>query len=181
MSDGCIMFWDGKKMSILGFDASLRSSGYCYRGEGDQVMAGTIQPKKIRGMDRLDFIQGTFNELIYYKELVVYEDYSMGSKVGRVFSIGELGGVLKLSCYREKVPVLMVPPSSLKMFITGKGMADKETIRACIQEQHLLDFEQDDEADAFVLMLMGEYYLENRRLRGTSHRVRAIKGCSILK
>lgn len=54
----------------------------------------------------------------------VIEDYSMGSK-GKVFNIGENTGLLKHKLWTRDHKLILVPPTVLKKFATGKGNADK--------------------------------------------------------
>jgi len=95
-------------------------------------------------------------------EYVVYEDYSMGSR-GKVFHIGELGGVLKLYLWRVGIGMIMVPPSSLKLFVTGKGNADKSTMMRVLAQHRGRSFVNSDEADAYGLLIAGEAFC-NRKL-----------------
>jgi len=146
--------------SALGFDPSLTSSGYSYRSSGGGVVAGVIKTDKLRGVDRLLYIQNTFEDLLYESEpsLVTYEGYSMGSK-GRQYDIGELGGVLKMFAFMNDVPILLIPPTVLKKFITGKGNASKEEVVLKLYKRFGYEAPQTDEADAIALMLFGEEYL----------------------
>ena len=58
--------------------------------------------------------------------LAVVEGYSMGSRGGMVFSIGELGGIIKLLCYNKDFKTIIIPPKTLKKFVAGNGNAGKE-------------------------------------------------------
>lgn len=149
-------------MSVLGFDPSLVSSGYCYQ-HGDAIKIGTIVPhKKLDKVHRLQVIKNEFSQILTYSmpELVAYEGYAMGAK-GRVFSIGELGGVLKSHMWEARINMLIVPPSTLKQYITGKGNATKEEMSLALQERFNYSITQDDECDATCLYLFGEAYLHN--------------------
>ncbi len=59
-----------------------------------------------------------------------YEDYSYGS-VHRGFSLAEFGGVLKLRLHgSEQSSLMLIAPSSNKLFATGHGHATKEEVMA---------------------------------------------------
>lgn len=174
--------------NVLGFDPSLVSSGYAYSTPDGTILSGRVRPKKLRGEARLDFISAQFEQLIdnlflHYRSppLIVYEGYAMGMRgtPGRFFDIGELGGVLKLIAYRKYLRVLLVPPANLKKFATGKGNADKETIASVLADSRGLSFANDDEMDAFILMEMGQAYLEPRRARA-SYRKEALSTCKLI-
>jgi len=174
--------------TVLGFDPSLASSGFAYQDE-EGCHTGRITSKKLRGVERLDFIQRSFLELmdkVYVLtgrlDLIVYEGYAMGTMggKGRFFDIGELGGVLKLVAWDMGVDVLLVPPSNLKQFATGKGNAKKEQVIQAVADVWGYDVPQNDEADAFALLKMGEAYLAARKPRA-SHRAKALQSCMLLK
>ena len=57
--------------------------------------------------------------------LAVIENYSFGSANGRE-ALGEWGGQVRLMAYELGWQVVLVPPSTLKAFVTGKGNAPKE-------------------------------------------------------
>lgn len=68
----------------------------------------------------------TCNFLVHHKvEKVLIEDYAFGGS-GRVFQIGENGGVLKLFLLDFGIDVDLIAPTSLKKFATGKGNAKKQ-------------------------------------------------------
>lgn len=87
--------------------------------------------------------------------LVVIEGYAMGG-MGRVFDIGELGGVIKLGLFYKKLPVAIVPPSSLKKFATGKGNAKKDDMLEAAIRHFKFTGHGNDEADAWLLLKMAE-------------------------
>lgn len=167
---------------ILGLDPSLTSLGYAY-GTPKAATVGTIIPKKVKGLQRLAYIRDEITDILDTEqpELVAYEDYSMGSR-GKTFHIGELGGVLKLALYERNIPILLVPPSSLKLFATGKGNADKDQVRVAMAKHRGWLFNSDDEADAYALLQMGLAYSDARqRPRDPRHfRHTALRGCMLV-
>jgi len=169
-------------MPVLGFDPSLVSSGFAYVDAEGQYRTGRIRTGPLRGAERLDFIERsvvTIFDGIPDLVLVAYEGYAMGGKTarGRLFDIGELGGVLKLLAWRRGVEVLLVPPTNLKQFATGSGRADKAAVIAAIARTWGYNVPCDDEADAFVLLKMGQAYMAPRRPR-SAIKAKALLGCS---
>lgn len=92
-----------------------------------------------------------------HPEQVIYEGYAMGAK-GRVFHIGELGGVFAVLLYEQGISVAIIPPTCLKQLITGKGNADKAAMAAALQARYGVSMDQDDEADAYALLMAAEHY-----------------------
>lgn len=147
--------------SILGIDASLTSTGYAYRLAGE-VYTGTITCGALQGPYRLSYMRRKMEEVLAIAKpsMVVIEDYAMG-KVGRggsrAFHIGELGGVYKMIVWDMGIDIMLVSPTALKACIVGNGAAKgKEVVMDAIETKFGYSFTQNDEADAFGLMAMGE-------------------------
>jgi Holliday junction resolvasome RuvABC endonuclease subunit len=72
----------------------------------------------------------------------------------RAHQIGEWGGVLRLALYDHLAqPIVEVPPSSLKKYLTGRGNADKDLMLSTATRRfdRVLN---NDEADALALWAM---------------------------
>ena len=158
---------------MLAIDPSLTSSGYAYWHD-EQLAVGRIMPKTLRGTQRLKFIQSTFTKLVERAEpeILILEGYSMGSRHGKTFDIGELGGMFKLEAYQYRMQTLIVPPSTLKKWVTGKGNADKKAMKAAVRKKWKYDFKSDDECDAVALLYFGEFYFKYKNRRRKSPEIR---------
>lgn len=104
---------------------------------------------KLRGTERLvDLRAKVMAVLLEAKpDLVGIEGYSFDS-VGRWFDLGEIGGVLKVELMVQGIPTAVVPPCSLKKFMTNNGQASKERMIAAVQEHLNVITDNDDLADA---------------------------------
>jgi crossover junction endodeoxyribonuclease RuvC len=102
-------------------------------------------------------------------DAAVVEGYSYGSPRGagsQAHSIGELGGVFRLLCYRRAIPLAVVAPTQLKKYATGKGNATKDEVVAAIASRTGLHFPgpgANDKYDAWVLWQMACYHYEPDR------------------
>lgn len=164
---------------MLAIDQSLTSSGYAYYDRDGKLIVGRIMPKQLRGVQRLSFIENTFADMIgkAQADMIVMEGYSMGSR-GRIFDIGELGGVIKFSAYTMQKPILIVPPSVLKKWTTGKGNADKKAMLAAVKKKWYADCKSHDVADAIALLHFGELYMEQKSKRRKNPEIREmLKKC----
>lgn len=94
--------------------------------------------------------------------LAVIEGYSMGSRVGQAFSIGEWGGVARLLLHDKRLPFIEVPPSTLKKWITGKGNAPKDQMRLSVYKKWDFEADSNDVIDAYALAQFGRAYLAIR-------------------
>jgi Holliday junction resolvasome RuvABC endonuclease subunit len=140
-------------MRIVGIDASLTATGVCLP-TGETLV---IEPKKLRGAERLNFILESIADLLTHHkiDMVIIEGYSFGSQGRAVFQIGELGGVIRLALYQEGIPCVEVPPSCLKKYICGKGNASKDEVlqQAVVRSGHT--FKDNNASDSWVLWCMG--------------------------
>lgn len=139
----------------IGIDLSLTNTGIIVlNSEGHLVDQHSIKPKS-KGDERLVEIK---TQLHYYLSKydepfsICIEGYSYGSKNrGLPFQIGELGGVIKSSLFEKGLQYKLVPPTTMKKFITGKGNAKKEEIQSSIKQKWGIEFTDNNLADAYGL------------------------------
>lgn len=154
-------------MRVVGVDQSYTGFGYCVDGESKKKSFPI--PKDAKVMDqvvRLIKIRAWFEDwLDRVKEqgevdLVVMEGYANAAKFGRE-QAGELGGVVKLAIKDVLgLTPLVVPPTSLKKFVSGSGVAKKNTMLMQVYRQWGAQFSDDNQADAYALEKFGMAYLD---------------------
>lgn len=147
---------------VLGLDLSLTSTGYSY---GEQT--GTVS-FDATGLERLFLIKQEIERLINSLDVkaVILEGYSFASRSGQAFSIGELGGVVKLLFWQIGVPCVIVPPTCRAKFATGKGNASKLEVLSAISARTGKIWSNpgaDDKCDAWILQEMGLVHLGKQR------------------
>lgn len=173
-------------LTVVGIDPSLRNTGIAYRANNCIFMASRIDPGKLSGMPRVAKIRDAIDTYVESccPDLVVIEGYALGFRgaSNTVFGLGELGGVIKLFLLDKGIDILVVPPTSLKLFATGKGNATKDDVKLALQEQTGVSFPTSDQNDATWLMLMGEAKLDSRLIprTRTHHKRKAMLGCSLI-
>jgi crossover junction endodeoxyribonuclease RuvC len=169
---------------ILAFDLSLTSTGYYFLDEKRSVnpenYSGTIKTN-LKGISRLAYLEEQVRLLIniYKLDLVVIEGYSYGSKGRAVFDTGEFGGAVKLLLFKKKIPYLIIPPTSLKKFITGKGNSGKELMLLKTYKKYGSEFSDNNICDAFGLAMMGKAYMYGTKVnyeKEALSKVELIKG-----
>lgn len=175
----CAVFVSTWNDGVLALDLSLTSTGLCYRNTRGDIVTGTIEPN-VKDLPRLEWMKSQMTPFIKKCSMVVIEGYSMGSR-GRVFSIGELGGIIKLLAFSESKPILLVPPKTLKVFVTGNGNADKDMVKQSIEERWSYLISQDDEADAFGLLMLSDAYFSRKRRQLDEKRKQALSKCEYIK
>ncbi len=82
--------------------------------------------------------------------LVAIEGYAMGSKT-RPQMAGELGGHLRLLLWQAGIPYIIVPPRSLKSYVTGSGNSPKEVMMMTTYKRWGYESENNDQCDAYCL------------------------------
>jgi Holliday junction resolvasome RuvABC endonuclease subunit len=147
----------------VGIDQSLSCTSVAFLYDGGLIIH-RIQPKVV-GVKRLDEINAHFLQLLEDVggaatiDGMAIEGYAMGAN-GRVFSLGELGGVLRLSAFQHGLKLIEVPPKTLKKHLTGNGNASKKQMIEFINEKYNISIDNDNDADAAALALACYDYFE---------------------
>jgi Holliday junction resolvasome RuvABC endonuclease subunit len=81
-------------------------------------------------------------------DYIALEGYAYGAK-GHVFEIGEATGDLKRRIWQNNIPLRIYDPTSIKMFITGTGNADKELMRKYYDGKIAIESINEDIIDAY--------------------------------
>jgi Holliday junction resolvasome RuvABC endonuclease subunit len=93
-------------------------------------------------------------------DLVIIEGPAFGiGKTTSMFQLGELAGIVKRDLFIANYPFIIVPPTVLKKFVTGKGNAKKDLMLLAIHKKFGEDFEDDNLADAYALARYGFQFL----------------------
>jgi len=103
-------------------------------------------------MKRLNDYKMMYSTLIenYEPEIVAMEGYSYGSTITRsLFELGELAGMIKLFHFEKKITTVIISPSTLKKFITGKGNSDKDVIKKMMIDIFNLKFNTKKDDDLY--------------------------------
>ncbi len=147
------------KGRYLGLDLSLNSTGVAEISETHLEHYRWRPPEDMRGAERLAWYDKKITMLLHgcSYTAVVIEGYAYG-RSNRAHQAGELGGVIRLALWRNRPgAVYVVAPSTHKKFVTGHGGSPKALIPLHLFKRWGLTVEQEDEADAVGLALMGVY------------------------
>jgi crossover junction endodeoxyribonuclease RuvC len=140
--------------TYLGLDPSLTGTGICLIDDSGRTRTyrlETVRTDKLRGPGRLLTIRRALEEfLIERPALVAVESYAYGA-VGRVFQLGELGGVLRVAIFEAGIPYVEVAPVQLKKYATGQPGAEKSAVIAAAESALGATVADDNQADAFFL------------------------------
>lgn len=139
----------------LAIDPSLNGTGLAIGNKNSILLTETISIKKLKGMERVEFIISRIKTLIFEHNIkeVIIEGYSFGSRGRALFQLGELGGVIRYELFKLGIEIKEIPPTSLKKFITGKGNAKKEEVLEGVNKKTNLNLKDHNQADAVALLL----------------------------
>lgn len=141
-------------MLYLGIDQSLNHTGVALVDSlGNAIACHAIIVKKLRGAERLAHVRTELsNFFASYSNVVAgaIEGPSLNSN-HREFDLGEISGVLKADFFTKGIDLVVVPPTTLKKFVTGKGQASKEQMLYSVNQKYQLSLTDDNIADAFGL------------------------------
>lgn len=142
------------EVTAVGIDASLTNTGISILHQATHSIS-LVQPGKLRGAARLcDIRDRVWQHVIVHgmPQMVAIEGYAYDA-VGRVFDLGEGGGVIKLKLFDHNVPTVVVPPTSLKKFATNNGGASKAKMIKAARVQYGVTTKNDNLADAVALAM----------------------------
>jgi crossover junction endodeoxyribonuclease RuvC len=142
---------------LLGVDPSLTNTGIVYLRDG-QACVGEIRPPAIphtpdESAVRLDYLYRGMRDSIQQigkVSVVAFEGYAFGSMNKRE-AMGEAGGVLRLAALHEGCRILVIQPTAVKKFVTGKGVAQKDVMRLAIFKRWGFEHSSEHVLDAYAV------------------------------
>lgn len=167
------------KKLFCGLDLSLSSSGAVIIDEDYNIVKMETLTSKVTGTERLMHLRNKLDLFISeYKDtikLTAIENYAYGKinsdNGGRVFEIGEWGGITRLYLFENDYQFILSAPTQIKKYISGKGTAKttKGLVMLDIYKQYGIELRQDDIADAYVLARIAkDFYDDNIKILTTS-------------
>lgn len=154
--------------TIVGLDISLRGLGVAvvhghprYKiGEGFEAETAVFRVgEDTDGPERLSVLCHALWSWLRSRDacrrgdVYVIEGYGFASQ--RAHSLGELGGCIRRMIYESGGNMIIVPPSTLKKFLTGSGAADKSVVMKHIYKRWDFDVDDDNQCDAFGCAVLG--------------------------
>ena len=135
----------------MGIDQSY--SGFSVTFLNDTGYQTTVFKSSMQGIKRLGDLQ-----MHLYKRMeecpniidVAMEGYAFGSQMANM--LGELGGMVKLTLLEFNIYPLIVPPTNLKKYVTGKGTGiSKSQMLLHVYKKWGAEFTDDNAADSYSL------------------------------
>lgn len=162
---------------VIGLDLSLTSTGVAGEDWTDH-----IRTKTRRGDARLDYLINAVADFIKRADLVVMEGPSYGhAALAGHEDLAGLRVLVRRYCWRHHIPYAVIPPSSLKLYATGRGNATKGEVRSAVADRYGIHTEgaaRYDEADAYIAMAAGMDWSGHQLATIPERNARALGGCT---
>lgn len=149
----------GNGMSYSGIDPSLTGSGVVTIPDGESAyVAGTVKSKPNGDLpyDEVMRLVGIRDKIIEKLPdnlaLVAIEGLAyMARNTSSLVQLAGLNYLLREFLVRTGTPFVVVAPTTLKKYTTGKGNCEKSMVLLKVYENFGVSMANDNEADAYVL------------------------------
>ena len=155
-------------MITVGLDLSLQNTGFAIVEDNGSILASGVIKSKPSGDKPIDETRRIvriaeetvqkIDELLPNKnpDIVMIENLAfMARNTTALTQLAGLSHLIRILLEEFKWPVVMVAPSSLKKFITGKGNSDKNIMMMTVYKDYGHEFFDDNICDAFSLAACG--------------------------
>jgi Holliday junction resolvasome RuvABC endonuclease subunit len=140
----------------IGIDQSYSGFAVTIYGGQESSFATIVTKFEGKGVDRLEAIYDYLDDLLKNIQEehpigeVAIEGYAFGSQMANM--LGELGGIVRLALKRHGVYPLIIPPTTLKKYVTGKGTGiQKNQMLLHAYKKWGVEFTDDNACDSFAL------------------------------
>lgn len=141
---------------LIGVDLSLTGTGIATLAGHRTVHTNAADPVETR----LATIRNAVLEHVYQDiggryagaDLFILEDFVTRSPAAS--TLGMVHGVVRLALAETGAPFVLVPPATLKKYVTGKGNAKKPDMRMETFKRFHVDLDDDNQCDAYGLRAM---------------------------
>lgn len=164
---------------VVGIDLSLTETGVSCGAHGDPEQATFRLPfRDARGPHRLEMILSNLAPHLERRHADVAVLEGWGHLQAAALAVIEAHGVVKLHAYQQHTPLVLVPPTSMKLFATGKGNATKAQTVLAADRRHGYPGDNENEAEAWLLRAMGEAHYNREPGELTQYELRALSAIS---
>lgn len=152
-------------MKTLGLDLSLTGTGVCVLDEEDMVLSSVkskpVGKKPIDELHRLQKIVREIEDTVVDNEDIKYVAIEglalMAKNTTSLMQLAGLNYLVRHMLEEYRKEFIIVAPSSLKKFITGKGNAPKDHVMLELFKRYDVTILDNNEADSFALAKIASY------------------------
>jgi len=143
-------------MIVLGIDPSTKMGLIVLDNKKGVITTihEQVYSSKNKGMQRLGDIGGCIIDMLkqFNPDLIGLEGYSFGSKFNHEITYS-VGTVIRYFLWQSEYDYTVIPPSTLKKFVTGKGNSKKDLMLLGVYKNWGYDTTDDNLSDAYGLAL----------------------------
>lgn len=143
-------------MIVLGIDPATKMGLIILERKKDVITTThqQVYSSKSKGMQRLGDIGGCIIDMlkVFKPDLIALEGYSFGSKFNHEITYS-VGTVIRYFLWQSEYDYKVIPPSSLKKFVTGKGNCKKDLMLLGVYKNWGFDTTDDNLSDAYGIAL----------------------------
>lgn len=141
---------------VMGIDPSTFTGLALIDRASGETRTRLLNFPKLKGMDRISALHSGFAGVLgaWDPDLAVIEGYGFGNQHSLVL-MAEISIGFRLALYAARVPWYIAPPTVLKKYATGKGVASKPQILSAVKARWGFESPSDDVVDAYVLAQIG--------------------------
>ena len=166
---------------FVGLDLSLTGTGFSLKWP-NSVVIETIKtvPKNFpNDLARLGHIRDELLQRIpRWVRMICIEDFftpQNAHQIGAAISLAMLGTAVRLALYELHLPFVIVAPSQIKKFVTGKGTGQKSIVVREVFKRWGIDAKDDNQADAATLAYLAEALIEGVKEETPKFQMEVIK------
>lgn len=145
-------------MEVVGIDPSLTGCAvWTSEGQVGEFGSEPFGPDVASRHARYEAVTRELAQLLPKVPFLVVVEGNQGRIQGAGISLVEFSWHLKrwLHSAYDTLRLIEVPPTSLKMWAAGKGNADKVAVASSLTKRYGEEFETNNIADAYALMMFG--------------------------
>ena len=149
-------------MNCVGIDASLTGTGLVIIDKSCEVLFEELISSSSKDdieSRLIDISDRIFSKIEKYKDLTIcIEGLSFGSRGQATLDLAGLHFYLRTILFRDKYLFYVIPPTTLKRYVTGGGQCQKNLMLLKCYKKFGVEFSNDNLCDAYCL---ARYGLEN--------------------
>lgn len=143
---------------IAALDLSLTSTGMASVHAGE-IHLERLQPKRVKGYERLGHIQDRVLDFVRSADVVAVEGPAFGAQGSAYHQLAGLWWVITKALHEADIQFAVIPPSSVKQYATGKGNAPKDLVlAAAVRRFPQAEVDGNDVADALWMAALAHHF-----------------------
>jgi len=148
LNHGAIIELSDGELSNFWYYTNLAGSAKASkRGERIPPALYKIKDKLVVSIGRLEWLHDYFFNCVLRKTPAFYvgiEDYAYAAERG-AHQLGEVGGLIRLLCYKRGMKLRLHDPVSTKMFVAHDGTCQKDAVQRAVEKRWGVDFSPVDQ------------------------------------